>query len=142
MPGSTFSPVQAWLVTVRAGLREWIRRNGQVPSLICAVSAEPGTSPAKARFDMRLDLLEDRLAVQAHIQAQVRAEGSRFVAVGGITSDRLRFALCVVQEGRAEMWSAEVSARRGLGGWERGGADAAVGWEWVEKAIEEAGRGD
>lgn len=138
MPGSTFTPGQVWLATVRTGLREWMKRSGQVPSLFCAVSADPGSSPVKARFDMRLDMLEDRLAVQALVQERVRTNGSSFAAVGGITSDRLRFAVAVVQEGRAEMWSAPVDPRRGVGGWERGGAAAAVGWEWVQKAIEEA----
>lgn len=137
MPGSTFTPGQAWLKTVRSGLREWVKRNGQIPALMCAVSADPGTSPRKAKFSMRLDMLEDSLAVRALVQEQVRSHGSRYAAFGGLSTDRLSFVLVVVTEHRGETWTATVDARRGLGGWDRGG-DVPAGWGWVQKVIEEA----
>lgn len=139
MGRATFTPGEVWLRTVRSGLRAWIRESGQVPSLMCAVSHSPGSSPRRARFSMRLDMLEDRLAVQALVQEQVRVHGSGFAAFGGITNDRARFALVVVTGAGGVVWSAPVDARSGLGGWVRDATvDVPGGWEFVRKAIEEA----
>ena len=136
MGRSRYQPEAIFQRAVRRAVRDYVRDTGQVPSLMAAVSE--GASPRTLHLSMRLDLLEDRLAVQAHVQGMVREHGSCFAAVGGLTRERTRLAVTVVSADRADMWSAAVDELDGIAGWHRGGAELLEGAEWMQRAIRQA----